>query len=345
VRGEEGGTSVTRALVAGGLGFIGSNLTKRLCRAGAQVIIVTPSTVAHRELAGEMASLGVEIVAGDIRDSSLMQRLIADRDVIYHLAGQSGAVRSIEDPFTDLDVNYRGTLVLLEAMRQARSTAKIVFAGSRLHYGHPQELPVKETQPAESLSMHAIHKTAAESALQVYGRLFDVRAVVARITNPYGPGQPRERTAYGVINRLVHLALAGDVLPIYGDGRQLRDYVHVDDVTAALVAMASSAAADGKTFNVGSGAGTALVDAATMIVDIAGGGRIEHVPWPELASRVETGDFVADISKIRSALGWQPGISLRQGLTQTVDFYRDQLTGSRLPVPGSRIPDPGSRRA
>jgi UDP-glucose 4-epimerase len=322
VRGEEGGTSVTRALVAGGLGFIGSNLTTRLCRAGVRVSIVTPSPVAHRELASEMASLGVEIVDGDIRDSSLMQRLVAGQDVIYHLAGRSGAVRSIEDPFTDLDVNYRGTLVLLEAMRRTRSTAKIVFAGSRLHYGHPQMLPVNESQSANALSMHAIHKTAAESALQVYGRLFDMRAVVARITNPYGPGQPRERTAYGVINRLVHLALAGEVLPIFGDGRQLRDYVHVDDVTAALVAMASSAAADGKTFNVGSGVGTALVDAATMIVEIAGGGRVEHVPWPELASRVETGDFVADISKITNELGWAPAIPLRRGLEQTVHFYR-----------------------
>ena len=132
-----------------------------------------------------------------------------------------------------------------------------------------------------------------------------------------------------MINRLVHLAIAGDVLPIYGDGRQLRDYVHVDDVTAALMAMGTSNAADGETFNVGSGVGTALVDAATMIVEIAGGGRVEHVAWPPLAARVETGDFVADISKIRSTLGWQPSISLRDGLTQTVDFYRDHLTGSR----------------
>lgn len=336
---------MTRALVLGGLGFIGSNLVRRLSGAGTRVTVLTPSPATHAELAGELSSLGVEVVAGDIRDVLLMQRLAVGQDVIYHLAGRSGAVRSIEDPFTDLDVNYRGTLVLLDAMRQARSSAKVVFAGSRLHYGHPQTLPVNESQRAEALSMHAIHKTAAESALQVHGRLFDMRAVVARITNPYGPGQPRERTAYGVINRLVHLALAGEALPIYGDGRQLRDYVHVDDVTAALMAMGTSAAADGRTFNVGSGIGTALVDAATMIVDIAGGGRVEHVPWPELASRVETGDFVADISKIRSELGWEPGIALQQGLTRTVNFYRDQLTGSRLPAPGSRLPDPGSRRA
>jgi nucleoside-diphosphate-sugar epimerase len=314
--------SGTRALVLGGLGFIGSNLVRRLSGADATVTVLTPSPGAHVELTREFTSKGVDVVPGDIRDASLMQRLVANQDVIYHLAGQSGAVRSIEDPFTDLDVNYRGTLVLLDAMRQARSPAKVVFASSRLHYGHPKMLPVNETQPADALSMHAIHKTAAENALQVYGRLFGMRTVVARVTNPYGPGQPRERTAYGVINRLVHLAIGGDVLPVYGDGRQLRDYVHIDDVTAALIAMATSAAADGQTFNVGSGSGTALVDAATMIVDIAGGGRVEHVPWPELASRVETGDFVADISKITNELGWAPLIPLRRGLEQTVSFYR-----------------------
>ncbi len=310
-----------QVLVTGGLGFIGSNLVRRLAGA-TRVTVLTPSAAAHRERAAEMAALGVEVVSGDIRDAEVMRRLVDDQDVIYHLAGRSGAVRSIDDPVTDLDVNYRGMLVLLDAMRQAGSNAKVVFAGSRLHYGHPRAVPVAESQPADPLSPHAVHKTAAEGALQVYGRLFGVRATVARITNPYGPGQPRERTAYGVINRLVHLAIADEALTIYGDGRQLRDYVHVDDVTAALMAMGESRAADGKTYNVGSGAGTALVEAAKIIVAIAGGGRIEHVEWPELASRVETGDFVADISKITQELGWAPSIPLRQGLEQTVAFYR-----------------------
>lgn len=169
-----------------------------------------------------------------------------------------------------------------------------------------------------------IHKSAAESALRVYERLFDLRAVVARITNPYGPGQPRERTAYGVINRLVHLAIAGEVLPIYGDGRQLRDYVHVDDTVDALMTLAGSERADGRAYNVGSGEGTRLVDLARMVIEIAGGGRIEHVAWPVLAEQVETGDFVADVSRIRRELGWAPAVALGDGLARTVAFYRAQ---------------------
>lgn len=318
---------MSAALVIGGLGFIGRNLSRRLADGGARVTVLTPSAAAHRECADDFTARGITVVAGDIRDAGLMGRVVAKQEVVFNLAGQSGAVRSSEDPLTDLDINYRGTLVLLEAVRQVNPGATIVLAGSRLHYGHPTALPVPETAPADPLSPHAIHKTAAEAALKVYSRLHGLRTVTARITNPYGPGQPRQRTAYGLINRLVHLAVAGETLPIYGPGTQLRDYVHVDDVVSALVAMATVAPPDGRAYNVGSGTGTSLVDAATLIVELAGGGRIEHVDWPVLAARVETGDFVADITKIAAELDWRPATPLRQGLAQTVGYYRD--SGSR----------------
>jgi nucleoside-diphosphate-sugar epimerase len=311
-----------RALVVGGLGFIGCNLSARLAGEGAPVTVLTPSVAAHRELAAEFSSRGIASVDGDIRDAVVMRQLVANQDVVFNLAGQSGAVRSIEDPFADLDVNYRGTLVLLEAVRHVNPAARIVFAGSRLHYGHPASLPVPESAGADPLSLHAVHKSAAESAMQVYAKLFGLTTVMARITNPYGPGQPRERSAYGVINRLVHLAVAGEPLPIYGGGEQLRDYVHVDDVVGALVRMGESPTAAGGVYNVGSGIGTRLIDAATLIVEIARAGRVEHVEWPALASRVETGDFVADISRIERDLAWRPTIAFRQGIEQTVRFYQ-----------------------
>lgn len=311
-----------RTLVIGGLGFIGSNLTRRLLESGARVTAVTRSLEAHRQLASQLSAEGVAVAAGDVRDAAAMARVVAGQELVFNLSGQSGAARSVEDPLTDLDINYRGHLIVLDAVRHVSPAAKVVFAGSRLHYGHPVSLPVAEDATPDPLSFHAIHKTAAEDAMRVYARLFGMRTAVARITNPYGPGQPRERSAYGVINRLVHLAVSGEVLAVYGTGAQLRDYVHVGDVVAALMAMGESPSADGRVYNVGSGTGTALVDAAKAIVDIAGGGRIEHVAWPRLAEQVETGDFVADISRIRSELGWAPSIPLRQGLEQTVAFYQ-----------------------
>jgi UDP-glucose 4-epimerase len=313
-------------LVVGGLGFIGSNLTRQLIAAGARVRILTRSLDTHRERGDELSRLGVALEQGDVRDAVAVTRAIAGQDVVFNLSGQSGAARSVEDPHTDLDINYRGHLVVLEAARQVSPAAKVVFASSRLYYGHQDSLPVAEDATPDPRSFHAIHKSAAEDATRVYGRLFGLRATVARITNPYGPGQPRERTAYGVINRLVHLAVSNDVLTIYGDGAQLRDYVHVNDVASALLAMGESTAADGRTYNVGSGTGTALIDAAKAIVEIAGGGRLAHVAWPALAEQVETGDFVADITRIRTELGWAPTIPLRHGLEQSVAAYRAEVT-------------------
>jgi UDP-glucose 4-epimerase len=311
-----------RVFVIGGLGFIGGNLTARLAAMGAHATVLTPLVERHAAQAGEFARLGVRIVEGDLRDRALMARLVDGQAVVINLSGQSGAVRSMEDPWTDLDVNCRGNLVLLEALREVSPSAKVVFAGSRLQYGRPGTVPVAEDTSSEPLCLHAIHKQTVEQYLRLYRTLFGLRYAVARVTNPYGPGQPGGRTAYGIINRLIHVALAGEALTVYGDGRQLRDYIHVDDVVSALLALASSPAADGRAYNVGSGTGTQLVDAAALIIELAGGGRLEHVPWPPLAERIETGDFVADISRIRKDVGWTPAIPLRDGLARTVAHYR-----------------------
>ena len=255
-----------------------------------------------------------------------MAAAVADQQIVFNLAGESGAVRSMEDPWTDLDVNCRGNLVLLEALRSANPGAKLVFLGSRLEYGKQPTQPVNEEQAPDPLCLHAIHKLTAEKYLRLYESLFGLRYTVARVTNPYGPGQPPGRTAYGVVNRLIHLALAGAALPIYGDGAQRRDYIHVDDLVTALVGLSESASSDGRAFNVGSGEGTRLIDMARAIIELAGGGRIEHVEWPALAARIETGDFVADVSRLRTELGWQPAIPLRDGLQQTIAHYRAYAT-------------------
>jgi nucleoside-diphosphate-sugar epimerase len=228
----------------------------------------------------------------------------------------------MEDPFTDLDVNCRGNLVLLDALREENPSAKLVFVSSRLAYGRVGADPVTEDRVPSPTSVHAVHKLAVEQYLQVYRHVYGLACTTARLTNPYGPGQPSDRTAYGVINRMIHQALAGDRIPIYGDGRQRRDYIYIDDAVAALLKLAELPASAGRTYNVGSGVGTPLVDMARAVTSIAGGGRLEMVAWPPLAERTETGDFVADVGRIRRELGWEPRVSLAEGLQRTVAFYR-----------------------
>jgi UDP-glucose 4-epimerase len=327
LRRAEGGrvSASSRVLVIGGLGFIGVNLTERLVADGRTVTVVTPSRERHAERADAFQARGVRIVEGDLRDAQAMARAVAGQQVVFNLAGESGAVRSMEDPWADLDVNCRGNLVLLEALRAVNREAKLVFIGSRLQYGRQTEQPVTEDQPVDPRCLHAIHKLTVENYLRLYNSLFGLRYTIARVTNPYGPGQPKGRTAYGVVNRLIQLALAGETLPIFGDGTQRRDYVHVDDVVSALVRLSDSPSSDGRAFNVGSGVGTRMIDMAEAIIEIAQGGRIEHVEWPLLAGQIETGDFVADVSRIHAAIGWAPELSLQDGLRKTIAFYQSHV--------------------
>lgn len=315
-----------RVSVIGGMGFIGANLVERLLDDGARVTVLTPLRERHADQAEAFEQRDARVVEGDLRDRELVPSLIEGQEVVFNLSGQSGAVRSMEDPWTDLDVNVRGNLVLLESIRASRSQPKLVFAGSRLQYGKPDTLPVSEEQAGAPLCVHAIHKRTVEEYLQLYARLFGVPYTIARITNPYGPGQPKGRTAYGVINRLIHLALAGETLPIFGDGRQQRDYVHVADVVDALLVLAASDRANGRAYNIASGVGTRMIDAAAQIVAIAGRGHIEHMAWPALAEQIETGDFVADISRAQRELGWSPSRTLQAGLEETIAHYRAALS-------------------
>jgi UDP-glucose 4-epimerase len=319
-----------RVLVLGGLGFIGTHVTGRLDSLGAEVTVATRSLGGHRDAVEQFAARGVQCVEADLVDAAAIRDAVKRQDVIFNLAGQSGAVRSMEDPLTDLDVNCRGNLVLLEAIRQESPRAKVVFVSSRLAYGRGGHEPIVEEQLADPLCVHAVHKLAVEQYLRLYGRLYGLRFAVARLTNPYGSGQPSGRTAYGVVNRLIHLALAGETLPIYGDGRQLRDYIYIDDAVDALLRLGETTESDARLYNVGSGVGTPLVDMARSIVELVGSGRVALVPWPELAEQIETGDFVADIARIRREVGWQPRVPLADGLARTVTECRSQLSALKF---------------
>ncbi len=314
-----------QVLVVGGLGFIGGRLSASLADAGARVTVVTPSRQKHHEAAIDLEARGIRVIDGDVRDRRAMESSVRGQDVVFNLAGQSGAVRSMEEPWDDLDVNARGMLTLVEAVRRENPKARVVFTGSRLEYGRVGSDPVAETHDADPMCVHAVHKLVGEQYLRLYERLYGISYVVARITNPYGPGQPKARTAYGVVNRLIHLALAGETLPIYGDGRQRRDYIYIDDLVRALLALGepdAKRAAANNIYNVGTGVGTSIADMAKAITVAAGGGRLEFVAWPPLAEQIETGDFVADISRIRAELDWHPAVSLDEGLGRTVAFYR-----------------------
>ena len=307
-----------RALVIGGLGYLGSNLTSTLLAASAEVTIVTPARNRHASAVSGYEARDARVVEADVRDLAAMREVVRGQGVVFNVSGRSGALRSVQEPLIDLDVNCAGSLALLEALRLENPGAKLVFAGTRLVYGAARALPVSEDHALTPLCPHGVHKAAVEQYLAVYGRLYGLRATVLRMTNPYGPGQPRDRSAYGVINYLIHRALAGQSLPIYGDGGQLRDYVFIDDTVDAMLLAGLDARSDGRVYNVGSGVGTSMLDAARLIIETVGAGRVELQAWPPVVRQIDTGDFVADVRRIGDELGWRPAVALPDGLRRTV---------------------------
>ena len=309
-----------RVLVTGGLGFMGFNLVRALQRTRADVRVLSRT---WPPLPGNVESTlgGVTFFHGDIRDPALVEEAVTGSDVIFHLAGKSGPAASNASPLEDLDVNSRGLLTLLDACRSLTPGVKIVFPSSRLVYGQSPNQPTSESAPTAPLSVYGIHKWAAEQYLLLYQRLYGLRVSILRITNPYGPFQRPEQNRYGVVNWFIHQAMHDQPLTIYGDGDQIRDYVHIDDVVEAFLLAGITRAADGKIFNVGSGRGVSFLEMAELIVRTARRGLVQHVEWPADAAVVETGDFVAETSLISKQLGWKARIPFEEGVKDVIARY------------------------
>ena len=309
-----------RVLVTGGLGFMGFNLIRALQAAGARVSILNRSWPPLTE--NPEADIGsVTFFKGDIRDPVVVDDAVRQCDLIFHLAGKSGPVASNASPLDDLDVNSRGTLTLLDGCRRLNPRVKVVFPSSRLVYGAAAKVPVSEEAPTVPLSVYGIHKLAAERYLLLYQHLYGLRPSILRITNPYGPFQRPEQNRYGIVNWFIHEALHGRTLTVYGEGSQLRDYIHIDDAVQAMLTAGLAPEADGKIYNVGSGHGVSFVEMAEQIIQAAGRGHLKHVDWPADAALVETGDFVADTSLIAKELSWKPKIPLESGIQDVIACY------------------------
>ena len=310
------------ALVTGGFGFIGSNLVLRLIELGAEVRVLASSWPPQSEDSGDHSLRAVHLFKGDIRDEAVVHEATEGSDFVFHLAGKSGASASNESPLEDLDVNCRGLLLLLNAIRHVAPEAITVFPSSRLVYAPNLPLPVSEHGETHPLSIYGAHKLAAENYLNIYRQQFGLKSAVLRITNPYGPFQRPEQRSYGVINQFIHEAIRGQTITLFGAGDQLRDYIHINDVVEAMVLVATSPRAWNGTFNLGSGVGTSLAELARLIVDVAASGSVKHIEWPESEARVETGDFCADVARITSTVGWTPRVRLRDGIADVVGRLR-----------------------
>ncbi len=316
-----------RVLVTGGLGFIGSTLAHQLVALGADVAIVDSrlkDAGAHPlNIAGIAAHVGLHIV--DVRDRAAMNGLVRDREVIFNLAGQVSHIDSMRDPELDLEVNCRSHLALLEACRYHSPGTKVVFAGTRQVYGRPDSLPVDESHLVRPTDVNGINKVAGEYYHLVYNNVFNLRTCSLRLTNVYGPRQLVRHNRQGFIGWFIRLAVEGGVIQVYGDGAQIRDFVFVDDAADAFLRAGASDACNGEVFNVGGSEPISHRDLTTLLIETAGSGSVELVAWPADKKAIDIGSFYANSEKFRRATGWQPTVSLRDGLQRSVAYYRTHL--------------------
>jgi len=314
-------------MITGGAGFIGSNLAHHLVALDAEVLLVDSLIP---DYGGNLFNIrGIEdrvrMNIADVRQESTMSYLVRHVDVIFNLAGQVSHIDSMRDPYTDLEINCRSQLSILEACRRNNPKVKVVFAGTRQVYGKPDFLPVTEQHLVRPTDVNGINKVAGEYYHLVYNNVFGVRACSLRLTNIYGPRQLVKHSRQGFIGWFIRLAVEDREIEVYGDGSQLRDFVFVDDAADAFLRAGASDACNGEVFNVGGIEPVSHRDLVQLLIEVAGSGRVRYIDWPADKKAIDIGSFYADSSRFRAVTGWEPRVGLRDGFERTVAYYRQHL--------------------
>jgi len=313
-----------KVLITGGLGFIGSNLAIRLYELGARVTVIDAMI---EGLGGNLFNIDpirdkITVNFSDVRDENSIKYLVRGQDYVFHLAGQNDHILSLTNPFPDIDINIKGSAILLETCRKVNSGLKIVYTGTRGEYGPATTLPVNEETPMRPKGIYELSSLTAQKLFQIYNDNHGIRSITLRLTNVYGERAQMKHNRFGVANWFIRLALDNQTIKVFGEKPILRDFLYVEDAVEAIVSCAACDEAYGKVFNVGHDKPSSFLDLAKMAIRAVGRGRWEFAPFtPERAAQ-EPGDYYSDITKIREVVGWEPATFLEDGVSRTVDFYR-----------------------
>ncbi|MBT3381113.1 MAG: NAD-dependent epimerase/dehydratase family protein [Lentisphaerae bacterium] len=316
-----------RVIITGGLGFIGSNLARRLVAYGAEVLLVDSLIPQYGGNTFNINGIedNVHVNISDVRDRFGMSALIRDRDFLFNLAGQTSHMDSMTDPHTDLEINCRAQLSILEACREHNPDIRIVFASTRQIYGRPDYLPVDEKHLVRPVDVNGINKMAGEWYHILYHNVYGIRACALRLTNTIGPRMRIKDARQTFLGIWVRCVVEGKPFEVWG-GEQRRDFTYVDDAVDAFLLAAADERAPGKIFNLGDEHVVSLRDLADMLVATTNGASYTVKQFPAERKRIDIGDYYGNYSLIKDTLGWEPKVALPEALAETVDFYREFLS-------------------
>ena len=319
------GFSNKNVIISGGLGFIGSNLAIKLVGCGAIVTIIDSLIP---EYGGNLWNIEpvrdmVKINISDVRDEHSIQHLIQGQDYFFNLAGQTSHLDSMHNPFTDLEINSKAQLSILEACKKYNPGIRIIFASTRQLYGKPQYLPVDEKHPLFPVDVNGINKLSGEWYHIVYNNVYDIKTSILRLTNTYGPRMRIKDARQTFLGTWIQKLIENQPITIYGDGSQIRDYNYIDDVVDAFLTVAASDQWNGSIFNLGNDQPISLLTTAELMIEENHGGNYIFKSFPTDLKKIDIGDFYSDFSKIKNLLGWSPKVKIRDGMKETLDYFRN----------------------
>jgi nucleoside-diphosphate-sugar epimerase len=314
-----------KIIISGGLGFIGSNLAIRLVEYGADVTLIDNL---FPDYGGNLRNIEpikdrIKIHIADVRDETCIQNLVQEQDYFFNLAGQTSHLDSMKNPFTDLEINSKAQLSILEVCRKFNPGIKIVFASTRQIYGRPQYLPVDEKHSLVPVDVNGINKLSGEMYHTLYNKVYNIKTAVLRLTNTYGPRMRIKDARQTFLGIWVRNLLENKPITIYGNGAQLRDYNYIADVVDAFLLVGSSNIWDGSVFNIGNDETLSLKTTAELMIKENKGGSYVLEPFPDDLKIIDIGDYYSNYDKIKTALGWNPLISNQIGFKETIEYFRN----------------------
>jgi UDP-glucose 4-epimerase len=317
-----------KVLITGGLGFIGSNLAIQCLKLGADVTILTKSLQNIKNIDGYKDKL--EIIIGDITDHNVIENVIKNKEIIFHLAAQTSHITSMEKPILDIDINLIGTINILESCKNNNKNAKIIMTGTVTQLGKAKKLPINENMKDIPLSIYETNKLICEKYLQIYHQAYGMHTTMIRLATIFGERQQLNNPRFGITNYFIGRILNGEDIKVYGDGKFIRDYNYVGNVIDALILSAQNENSKGEVFLLGSNRGIYFIDMVKEVIkaveEITGKkGKFTLVDFPQEQSKIDVGDTLVDYSKIKEKIGWQPKVNFEEGIRKTISFYKNEF--------------------
>lgn len=315
-----------RVLITGGIGFIGSNLAHRCLELGAEVTVydmLDPRSGGNMENVRSIED-DIRIELNDIRAFEGISSVIRGQELLFNCAAYTSHPNSMKEPMIDIDVNCKGVINVLEAVRRFNADCRVVHIGTSTQVGRMVTSPIDENHPEFPVDIYSANKTASEKYVLIYGSAYGLHTSVVRLANVYGPRSNIKSPDFGFMNYFIGLGLQGKEITVFGEGKQLRTITYVSDVVEALIMAGASENSRGQVFfAVGDGQYN-VAQIANAIVAVIGG-RVRFVEWPHDREAIEIGDAVISNKKIASMLGWHAGVDLETGLARTRDYFKDNL--------------------